>query len=62
MTSARTVKEAFDVFARLASRAYEGNEYFVKPDGDTTWLVEVESGRLVWSTTIHRRATSTATT
>lgn len=38
MRSCRTVKEALEVGARLGSAAYEGNEYFLRIDGDTTWF------------------------
>jgi AraC-like DNA-binding protein len=37
MRSCRTVKESLEVAARLGSAAYEGNEYFLKIDGDTAW-------------------------
>ena len=38
MRMARTVRESLDVFTTLASGAYEGNEYYVEADGETTWL------------------------
>ena len=38
MRSCKTVKEAFEVAARLGSMAYEGNEYFLEIDGETTWF------------------------
>lgn len=38
MRACKTVKEALEVAARLGSAAYEGNEYFLRIDGDTTWF------------------------
>ena len=38
MKSCKTVKESLEIGARLGSAAYEGNEYFLKIDGDTTWF------------------------
>jgi len=38
MESAKTAREALAVFTRMASNAYEGNEYFIESDGATTWL------------------------
>jgi AraC-like DNA-binding protein len=38
MKSCKTVKEALEVGARLGSTSYEGSEYFLKIDGDTTWF------------------------
>jgi hypothetical protein len=38
MESARAAREALGIFTRMASHAYEGNEYFIRSDGDTTWL------------------------
>jgi AraC-like DNA-binding protein len=38
MKSSRTVKDAMRVLSRLAGLAYEGNEYFLQSDGETTWL------------------------
>ncbi len=38
MRTCKTVKEALEVAARLGSTAYEGNEYFLEIDGDTTWF------------------------
>lgn len=38
MSSCRTVKESLEVGARLGSAAYEGNEYFLKTEGETTWF------------------------
>jgi AraC-like DNA-binding protein len=38
MKACKTVKEALEVGMRVGSRAYEGNEYFLKIDGDTTWF------------------------
>lgn len=38
MRSCKTVKESLEVGARLGSAAYEGNEYFLRIDGDTTWF------------------------
>ncbi|WP_013630155.1 AraC family transcriptional regulator [Rubinisphaera brasiliensis] len=38
MRACRTVKEALEVGARLGSTAYEGNEYFLEADGETTWF------------------------
>lgn len=38
MKSCKTVKESLEVGARLGSCAYEGNEYFLKTEGDTTWF------------------------
>lgn len=38
MRPCKTVKEALEVAARLGSTAYEGNEYFLEIDGDTTWF------------------------
>jgi AraC-like DNA-binding protein len=38
MKSCKTVKESLEVGARLGGVAYEGNEYFLKADGDTTWF------------------------
>ena len=36
--SARTLKDALRTFTRLAGLAYEGNEYFLRCEGKTTWL------------------------
>ena len=38
MRSCKTVKESLEVSARLGSAAYEGNEYFLRIDGDTAWV------------------------
>ncbi len=38
MRSCKTVKESLDIGTRLGSTAYEGNEYFLHADGDTTWF------------------------
>ena len=38
MRTAKTAKEALVIFARLASQAYEGNEYYLRSTGETTWL------------------------
>jgi AraC-like DNA-binding protein len=38
MRACKTVKEALEIGARLGSAAYEGNEYFLSTDGDTTWF------------------------
>lgn len=38
MRSCRTVKESLEVGARLGSTAYEGNEYFLEIEGETTWF------------------------
>jgi AraC-like DNA-binding protein len=38
MKSCTTVKESLEVGTRLGSTAYEGNEYFLQIDGDTTWF------------------------
>ncbi|MEX0793625.1 MAG: helix-turn-helix domain-containing protein [Pirellulaceae bacterium] len=38
MRSCKTVKEALEVGARLGSTAYEGNQYFLRTEGDTTWF------------------------
>ena len=38
MRSCKTVKQALDAATRLASMAYEQNEYFLKIEGETTWF------------------------
>lgn len=38
MKSCKTVKEALALGARLGSVAYEGNEYYLRIDGETTWF------------------------
>ncbi|WP_161604498.1 AraC family transcriptional regulator [Roseiconus nitratireducens] len=38
MRLCKTVKEALEVGARLGSTAYEGNEYFLTIEGETTWF------------------------
>jgi AraC-like DNA-binding protein len=38
MRSCKTVKESLEVATRLGGVAYEGNEYFLRIDGDTTWF------------------------
>lgn len=38
MQACRTVKESLEVGLRLGSVAYEGNEYFLHIDGETTWI------------------------
>jgi AraC-like DNA-binding protein len=38
MKACATVKESLEVGLRLGSTAYEGNEYFLRIDGDTTWM------------------------
>jgi AraC-like DNA-binding protein len=38
MRACKTVKEALEVGLRLGSTAYEGNEYFLSIDGNTTWI------------------------
>lgn len=44
MRSCKTVKESLEVGARLGSAAYEGNDYFLRIDGDTTWFCYREPG------------------
>lgn len=34
----RTVKEALELAARLGNIAYQGSEYFLRVDGETTWF------------------------
>lgn len=43
MKSCQTVKESLEIGTRLGSIAYEGNEYFLHIDGDTTWFCYRES-------------------
>lgn len=43
MRGCKTVKEALDVATRLGSVAYQGSEYFLRIDGDTTWFCYRES-------------------
>lgn len=43
MKSCRTVKESLELGARLGSTAFEGSEYFLERDGDTTWFSYRES-------------------
>ncbi|WP_417847337.1 helix-turn-helix domain-containing protein [Thalassoglobus sp.] len=43
MQSCKTVKEALEVAARLGSLAYEGSEYYLENDGETTWFCYRES-------------------
>ncbi len=38
MVTCQTVHEAFQVAAKLGRVAYEGSEYFLENDGDTTWF------------------------
>lgn len=38
MRACKTVKEALEIGTRLGSMAYEGNEYFLEMDGETTWF------------------------
>ncbi|MBX7164899.1 MAG: AraC family transcriptional regulator [Pirellulales bacterium] len=38
MWRCKTVKEALETCALLGNAAYEGNEYFLRSDGDTTWF------------------------
>jgi len=38
MQACKTVKESLEVGLRLGSVAYEGNEYFLRMNGDTTWI------------------------
>ncbi len=38
MRSCKTVKEALELGAQLGSTAYEGNQYFLKIDGETSWF------------------------
>lgn len=38
MMSCKTVKESLQVGARLGCSAYEGNDYFLRTEGDTTWF------------------------
>lgn len=38
VSSCRTVKEALEVTTRLGGSAFEGNNYLLQIDGDTTWL------------------------
>lgn len=38
MKACATVKESLEVGLRLGSTAYEGNEYFLWIDGETTWI------------------------
>jgi AraC-like DNA-binding protein len=38
MRSCKTVKESLEVGARLGCSAYEGNDYFLRTEGDTTWF------------------------
>jgi AraC-like DNA-binding protein len=38
MRSAATAKESLDVFCRLASRAYEGNVFWLATDGGDVWF------------------------
>ncbi|QGJ68623.1 Transcriptional regulator, AraC family [Planctomycetales bacterium 10988] len=38
MRACKTVKESLELGARLGSIAYEGNQYFLEIDGDTTWF------------------------
>lgn len=38
MRSCKTVKESLELAARLGSIAYEGSDYFLKSDGETTWF------------------------
>lgn len=38
MQACKTVKESLEVGLRLGSVAYEGNEYFLEIDGETTWI------------------------
>lgn len=40
--SARTLKDALRVVTRLAGLVYEGNEYFLRSEGETTWLCHRE--------------------
>jgi len=38
MQSAATFKQSLDVFCRLASRSYEGNEFWLTVDADDAWF------------------------
>lgn len=38
MRSCVTVKEALEVGSRLGSSAYEGNDYFLRTEGEVTWF------------------------
>lgn len=38
MRSCVTVKEALEIGAQLGSSAYEGNDYFLRIEGDVTWF------------------------
>ncbi|WP_197451414.1 AraC family transcriptional regulator [Rosistilla oblonga] len=38
MAACKTVKESLEVGLRLGGTAYEGNEYFLRTGGDTSWI------------------------
>lgn len=46
MRRCKTVKEALEVGARVGGAAYEGNDYFLQTDGDTTWFCYREPTRV----------------
>ena len=46
MRSCKTVKEALDVAIQLGSIAYEGSEFRLRIEGDTTWLSYSEPGAI----------------
>jgi AraC-like DNA-binding protein len=57
LRSARTLKDALRVVARLAGLAYEGNEYFLRSEGQTTWLYYREPEPVSMGTIAGQQAT-----